>query len=146
MGEVRAQLRPSDEAQSPVLSASILTCLDESVPQDAFRPSYADRGQRIYLAHSLRRSLLPRLPRVEGEAGEGGWTSRADPEEWEKRFERPWLDLCTFGFDAPVEYMPHYGREIGRAVGIASLILCLDFEAAEKEGLLLGFVQYGIDL
>jgi hypothetical protein len=146
IGEVRAQLRPSDEAQSPVLSASILTCLDEAAPPDAFRPSYADRGQKIFLAHTLRRDLLPRLPRVQGDDGEGGWTSRADPEEWAKRFERPWLDICTFGFDAPVQYMPHYGREIGRAVGIASLILCLDFDSAEKERLLVGFVQYGIDL
>ena len=42
--------------------------------------------------------------------------------------------------------MPHYGREVGRAVGIASLVLMCDFPPEHKERLLVNFVQYGIDL
>jgi hypothetical protein len=140
MRELPAPLRPSDKAISPVRSASVLTCLPAPAPRDAFRPSYCDRRQTIYLARNLRRDLLPKLPRVK---------STPDLREWADRFQRPWLDVCFFGFDAPIEYMPHYGREIARAVGIASLMLMLDWpqeQQAERERLLINFVQYGIDL
>lgn len=144
VGELPAPLRPSDKSNSPVRSVSILTCLHRPVPQDAFRPSYCDRQQKIYLARDLRRDLLPRLPRMNG-----GLDHKPGPltiEEWAERFRMPWLDTCFFNFDSPIEYMPHYAREIGRAVGIASLLLMLDFPMSEKEKLLVNFVQYGIDL
>lgn len=144
VGELPAPLRPIDKSRSPVRSVSILTCLAEPVPQDAFRPSYCDREQKIYLARNLRRDLLPRLPRVNG--GLDHDSRPVSIEDWADRFRRPWIDTCFFGFDAPIEYMPHYGREVGRAVGIASLMLMLDYSAAEKEKLLVNFVQYGIDL
>jgi len=137
MRALPAPLRASDKAKSPVLTASVLTCLAEPVPKDAFRPSYGDRSQKIYLARDLRRDLLPSLRRPK---------HTPSIEEWAKRYERPWLDVCFYGFDAPIGYMPHYGREIGRASGIASLLLMLDFKPHEKERLLVGFVQYGIDL
>ena len=133
MGELPAPLRPADRSHSPVRSVAVLTCLAEPVPADAFRPSYCDRQQRIYLARNLRRELLPKLPPVEGPPGEAGWVSKADPKEWAVRFQRPWIDTCTFNFDVPAEYMPHYGREVGRAVGIASLVLMCDFPAEQKE-------------
>lgn len=126
-------------------SVSVLTCLSEPAPPDAFRPSYCDRTQKIYLARNLRRELLPRLPR----AGIPFELENGLPftlEDWANRFQRPWLDVCFFGFDAAIEYQPHYGREVGRAVGIAALLLCLDFQPEEKEKLLINFVQYGIDL
>ncbi|MHC4406322.1 MAG: hypothetical protein ACYTG0_42360 [Planctomycetota bacterium] len=144
--ELPAPLRPADRTISPVRSAAVLTCLSSPVPPDAFRPSYCDRQQEIYFARKLRLELLPKLPRVQGSPAEAGWVTRPDPEEWARRFQRPWIDTCSFGFDAPVEYMPHYGREIGRAVGIASLVLMLDYPEDEKEKLLVNFVQYGIDL
>ena len=146
MRELPAPLRPADRSHSPVRSVAVLTCLGEPVPADAFRPSYCDRQQRIYLARNLRRDLLPRLPPAEGPPGEAGWVSKADPQEWADRFQRPWIDTCAFNFDVPAEYMPHYGREVGRAVGIASLVLMCDFPAEQKERLLVNFVQYGIDL
>ena len=146
MRELPAPLRPADRSHSPVRSVAVLSCLAEPVPADAFRPSYCDRDQRIYLARNLHRELLPRLPRVEGPPGEAGWVAKADPHEWADRFQRPWIDTCTFNFDVPAEYMPHYGREVGRAVGIASLVLMCDFSPDEKERLLVNFVQYGIDL
>jgi hypothetical protein len=146
MRELPAPLRPADRSHSPVRSSAVVTCLGEPVPADAFRPSYCDRQQRIYLARNLRRDLLPRLPPAEGPPGEAGWVSKADPREWADRFQRPWIDTCAFNFDVPAEYMPHYGREVARAVGIASLVLMCDFPAEQKERLLVNFVQYGIDL
>ena len=122
-----APLRPADKAMSPVRSVSVLTCLAEAAPQDAFRPSYADYGKpTIYLARNLRRDLLPRLPRA-GIPFEMETGLKFTLTGWADRFQRPWLDVCFFGFDAAIGYQPHYGREVGRAVGIASLLLCLDF-------------------
>ena len=116
------------------------------MPADAFRPSYCDYNEpKLYLARKLRRELFPRLPR----AGIPMQMEMSGPftlDEWAQRFERPWLDTCFFGFDAAIEYQPHYGREVGRAVGVASLLLCLDYTPQEKERLLINFVQYGIDL
>jgi len=137
MGVLPAPLRPSDKAISPVRSVSVLTCLAEPVSPDAFRPSYCDRKQTVYLARNLRQDLLPSLPRVK---------STPDMREWADRYRRPWMDVCFFGFDAPIDYMPHYGRELGRAAGIATLMLMLDFPREEKEKLLINFVQRGIDL
>ena len=144
MGELPPPLRPKDKAVSPVRTAAVLTCLAKPVPPDAFRPSYCDREQKIYLARNLHRELLFNLAPVEGGLEQGPW--KITLEDWADRFQRPWLDVCFFGFDAPIDYMPHYGSEIGRSVGVASLVLLLDFPRERKERLLINFVQYGIDL
>ena len=160
-------LYPSKKARSPVASVSILTCLEKPVPPDAFRPSYcrpitgeyrfgkfiekpspgrfkewfnhSDKSliPKIYLVRNLRKEFLLELSPVK---------TVPNIREWALMFQKPWLDICFFGFDAPIEYMPDYGREIGRAAGIASLLLMLDFTPEEKEELLINFVQYGIDL
>ncbi|GMV80263.1 MAG: hypothetical protein AMXMBFR7_14470 [Planctomycetota bacterium] len=130
-------LRESDKNISPVGSVSILTCLKEPAPPDAFRPSYCDRGQKLYFARDLKRDLLPALERT---------PSAPKIEDFAKLYARPWLDVCFFSFDAPALYQPQYGRELGRAAGMGALLLCSNFTPAEKEPLLIGFVQRGIDL
>ena len=137
-------LRRSDKAGSPVKSACVLTCLASAAPEDAFRPSYCDRSQKIYLARNLKRNLLPSLPYGKDtfETDQGPLTLK----EFEDHYSRVWLDLVFFSFDAPAEYQPQYGRELGRAAGLASLILMTDLPADKKEKLLIGFVQNGIDL
>ena len=138
IGDFPPWLREGQETPvSPVRSVSVLTCLPAEVTPDAFRPSYADRTQRIYYGNTVRRDLLPRLPKV---------AHIPDLSNFAAHFRRPWLDICFFGFDAAVEYQATYGREVGRSVGMASLLLMLDFSAAEKEELLVNLVQYGIDL
>jgi hypothetical protein len=137
IGEIKRVLRPSDDTISPIRTASVLTCLSEPVPPDAFRPSYGDRSQAIFLSRNLRRDFLPNLEAV---------PSSPLLTEFEGYFQKPWIDANQFGFDFPIEYMPDYGREIGRAVSMASLLLTLDFTPEEKEPLLVYFVQYGIDL
>ena len=127
----------NEKPDSPVKTVSILTCLASPVSADAFRPSYCDRKQKIYYADSLRRNLLPRLPKVAGVP---------DLKTWAWHFRRPWMDVCYFGFDAATEYQAVYGREVARAVGMGTLMLMCNFTAAEKESLLLYTVQYGIDL
>lgn len=127
----------SDRATSPVYSISILTCLEKPVPADAFRPSYCDSSRKIYYYGDINYELLPKLEKVK---------NTPDIAIFAEHFRRPWVDICQFLFDAPVAYMPDYGREIARAVGMASLLLILDYPKETKEQLMIGLVQYGIDL
>jgi len=121
---------------SPVKTAAILTCVAEAQPADAFRPSYGDRKQKIYLARGLKRDLLPRLtpPR-----------HTPDLEKWIRIYQRPWINPCFFGFEHPMENMPHYGQWVGQAMSMAGLILMLDVDPELKERLLINVVQVGID-
>ncbi len=137
VGDLGRVLRPEDSTSSPVKSAAVLTCLANPVAPDAFRPSYGERNAPIYYSRNLRRRLLPRLDRV-----------AATPafSEFEGYFRRPWIDVLQYSFDAPIEYMPDYGREVTRVVAMASLLLMIDATAEQKEPLLVYFVQYGIDL
>ena len=139
IGDYQPWLREGEgeTPDSPVRSVSVLTCLAQAVSADAFRPSYADRTQKIYYAGTMRRDLLPRVPKV---------AHLVDIGTISEHFRRPWLDICFFAFDAAVEYQATYGREVGRSVGMATLLLMLDFTNAEKEPLLDNIVQYGIDL
>ena len=146
VGEIQNWLKKT-ASHSPIKSYSVLTCLAAAPPQDAFRPSYADgysKEQKLYLAKDLKRELLPRLAygknifKVE--------KGKLSLKELEDRFIRTWLDILFFEYDTPVEYMPGYPAETARAVGIATLALMTDLQSEEKEKLLLGVVQYGIDL
>ncbi len=137
-------LRKSVKSPCPVKSACVLTCLAAAAPADAFRPSYCDRSQKLYLARNLKRNLLPSLPY--GKDTFGTEQAVVTLKEFEDHYSRVWLDLVFFSFDAPVEYQPQYGRELGMAAGLASLILMTDLPPERKEKLLIGFVQNGIDL
>jgi hypothetical protein len=137
---LRAWLSSNDGTESICRTAAVLTCVSTPVATDAFRPSYCDRQQKLYYADSLRWNALPNLKRVKS-------MTNAKLHEWAWHFiNSPWLDVCFFGFDAPTDYMTHYSAETGRAVGIATLFLLCDFTRAEKDSLMKGLLQYGIDL
>ncbi|HUI91058.1 MAG TPA: FlgD immunoglobulin-like domain containing protein [Chitinivibrionales bacterium] len=137
---IQTWLAPGTGTESTDSIAAVLTCLTAPVPTDAFRPGYCDRTQKIYCGDSLRWNLLPNLARVKS-------MTPALLQEWSRHFYRsPWMDVCFFGFDAAVEYQVHYGREVARAVGIGTLFLICDFTKPEKDSLMIGLVQYGIDL
>jgi len=120
----------------PLKTAAILTCVAVPQPPDAFRPSYCDRRQRIYLARDLRRELLPNLPHVAG---------TPEVSKWLPVFQKPWLNTGFFSFDQPMENMPHYEQWICQAFASASLLLCVDLKPGAKERLLQNMVQVGID-
>ena len=121
---------------SPVKTAAVLACVAEAQPPDAFRPSYGDREQKIYLARNLRRNLLPQLPRP----------ANAPPlDTWIRVFQRPWINTCFFGFEQPMDNMPHYGQWVGQAQSMGGLMLMLDYKPQQKERLLINMVQVGID-
>ena len=125
-----------EEDSSPIKDAAVLTCVGEPQPADAFRPAFCDRTQKIYLARNLKREMLPALVRPADAAKIGDYI---------RYTQRPWLNTCFFGFEEPVENMPWYGREVGRVVGNAALLLCSNFTAQQKEPLLDNLVQVGID-
>lgn len=137
VGELPSAFRPSEPSISPVQSVSVLTCIERAVAPTAFRPSYCDRDQKIYYADSIHWNLLPQLQKV---------PNIPDLEILADHFQRPWLEVCFFSFDAAAEYQSQYGRETGRAAGMVTLALMLDFTSEEKERLLINFMQYGIDL
>ncbi|NLX60352.1 MAG: hypothetical protein GXY74_14845 [Phycisphaerae bacterium] len=121
---------------SPVKTAAVLTCMAEPQPADAFRPGYCDTTNRVYLARHLKRQMLRTLPKPE---------NAPKLETWVRVFQRPWVNLGFFGFDQPMENMPHYGQWVGQAQSMGGLMLMLDFTAEEKEPLLVNMVQVGID-
>jgi hypothetical protein len=139
--------RIGQDMRTPVRTVAALTCLKAPVTPDAFRPAYCGKEHRIYLARNLKRELLPMLPHQgvpftchQGRNDEA--FGIGDAARW---CQRPWIDIVMDEFGAPVENMPTYGAQVSRAVGLASLLLCLDFPPEEKEELLINFVQIGID-
>jgi len=121
-------------------TAAVLTCLAEEPPADAFRPCYAGTEKRIYRASDLRRDLLLNLAPVEG---------TPNYEQYARYFQRVWLDDQSTWLASrtyPSENGPDYGREHARLGSIGSLMLLLDAPMEQKEPLLIGFVQLGIDL
>ena len=135
--QLRNNIERGGEDCSPIRTAAVLTCLDAPQPPDAFRPAFCDRQGRIYLARNLKRQLLPTAAATK---------SLLDVQQYIRFTQRPWVGTCFFGFEEPVENMPQYGLEYGRVVGLSALLLCTDLKPAEKEPLLINFVQVGIDL
>jgi len=130
----------SDDTDSMLRTAAVLTCVAAAPATDAFRPPYAGSSKPIYLASNLRWDLLPSLPPV------SSTPTLASMERW---VERPWLDHVSswmMGATAPNENMAHYGREYARGVSMVGLRLMLNDSQAAKEQLMYNFVQLGIDL
>ena len=136
-GQLKGKVERGEDDSSPVRAAAVLTCVRVAQPPDAFRPAFCDRGQRIYRARDLRRELLPMAVAPK---------SLPDLNRFNRFTQRPWVGTCFFGFEEPVENMPQYGLDYGRVTGISALLLCANLKPAQKEPLLLNYVQIGIDL
>lgn len=141
------------KCQNVLKTAAVLTVLRKAPPKDAFRPCYAGTEKRIYRAGDLKWELLKQLPApsVEATAYTPSYELRL-PDEWEQMeryFQRPWLEHVTSWQQQqlnPSENQTNYGRENSRLVSLASLMLQLDVPRERKEKLLIGLVQYGIDV
>lgn len=138
--------------QNVLKTAAVLTVLDKAPPADAFRPPYAGTDKPIYRASQLHWELLKNLaaPKIDANAYARDYEARF-PDDWEQMeryFQRPWLEHVLDWPQQqlnPNENQPNYGREHGRLVSIASLMIHLDVPRERKEKLLVGLVQYGID-
>lgn len=125
--------------RGPLRTAAVLTCVSAPPPEDAFRPPYVGDAKPPFRAGGLRRDLLPRLA-LAGPV--------PDVRPYERYLERIWLDHLFEWPNRmmhPLENMPDYGREITHIVSTVSLLLLTDDPQRERERLLLGFVQLGID-
>ena len=128
------------EAQLALETAAVLTCLDKVPPEDAFRPAYAGTDKTIYETRDIQWSLLPNLKPVD-----------ATPD-WDKMarvYQRPWLDHIDewlIQFSAPGQNQAAYGGVVTYMNSYASLMLLLDGPREQKQKLMIGFLQYGIDL
>lgn len=129
-------------SRSVLRTAAVLTSLSAPPPEDAFRPTYVGSEKRLYRFRSLRWDRLLTLPVPE--------TAVPSWEQLARYFERPWLDHLNGAWQGqwllPTENQPSYGREFARIVSIATLMLQLDVPKERKRDLLVGLVQYGIDL
>ena len=135
-------------------SAAILTVLASAAPAGSFRPPYCGTNKTIQFNKSdLNYGKLKNLAPVEHTPSltqpygtEGSGVAYQTPLQW---FERPWIDHGTEDpgrFIRPLNNCPDYGREISRYTNWTALLLNLNFTQTDKEPLLVGITQYGIDL
>lgn len=120
-------------------SAAILTCVAEVPPVKAFRPPYVGPSKPYYLADNLQWGILPHLSIP---------TSTPSLMNYTRYFQRPWIDHQDIGYSRsmhPADNMPNYGQSLCGMVGDAALLLCLDYTDTQKQNLLAGLVQIGID-
>jgi len=137
------------EGRTRLQTAAILTVLNSPAAEGSFRPPYTNTSKTMrFNKNQLNYALLARLtpvadtPRLAEQAGD------AQTESVERMFQRPWLDHVPNWlnrYNHPIENLPDYGREISAQVGIAALILNLNYTNQEKETLLIRLVQLGID-
>lgn len=121
-------------------TAAVLTCLDKAPPADAFRPPYAGTNKTIYQAKDIHWDLLPNLKPV---------PATPDWNQVARVFERPWLDHTdswTVQMTGPGLNQPNYGGGFAFMTSRASLMLMLDGPKDQKEKLMIGYLQLGIDL
>ncbi|NLX60564.1 MAG: hypothetical protein GXY74_15920 [Phycisphaerae bacterium] len=133
-----------------IKTGAILTCVAAPLPADAFRPALHDREQTIFLSRNIRRELMYALPLTKALPQAGttpkvkSWDEALD--RWARIFQRPWVDFDQWGWVNPEDNMPEYGQWVTHATAIAALMLHLDIPAEAKEKILVGYLQYGIDL
>ena len=128
------------EEQLALDTIAVLTCLDKTPPADAFRPPYSGANKTIYETKDIQWNLLPNLKPVEGTPD---WAKMA------RVYQRPWIDHIgewLIQYTAPGQNQPAYGGVVTYMNSYASLMLMLDGPREEKQKLMIGFLQYGIDL
>ena len=129
-----------------IKSYQILTVVGEAPPTGSFRPPYIGAGSRASRwkvsdldytkLNSLNSAPLTSRPNIATIAGYFSNVWYEQNLDWTGRFTHP---LYMGGYSG-------FGREIAISTGDAALLLNLDYTNAEKENLLIGLVQYGIDI
>ncbi|MEJ5260058.1 MAG: LamG-like jellyroll fold domain-containing protein [Anaerohalosphaeraceae bacterium] len=124
-----------------IRTAAVLTVVQTPPPAGAFRPPYCGTNKTsLYTVSNLDYSKLARLTPVPGAP------TLATAETW---FQKVWLDhkgTWTGRYLHPSDNMPDYGRDLAHQTTAAALILNLNYTNAQKETLLIRYVQLGIDL
>jgi hypothetical protein len=121
--------------------AAVLTVLSALAAPGSFRPPYCGTDKTIkFNEAALDYTLLQSLAPVSG---------TPPLASVEAMFAAPWIDHqgdWVARYQHPSLNMPDYGREMHTNIGIGALMLHLNFTNAQKETLLIRYVQLGIDL
>lgn len=132
--------RPSEISKTAVKTAAILTVLSQAPAEGSFRPPYSGTDKTIYFNKSdLDYTKLSNLTE------QTGAPSLSTAAAW---FEKPWIDHVGNWYGDqihPSDNMSNYGREMAHKTSQAALLLNCAYSNAEKETLLVRYVQLGID-
>ena len=128
-------------------TAAVLTCLPKPADSTMFRPPYAGTRKPLFDSDDLKRELLPALVPAEGKfCTNRGAKGKTPCQQFARYFQRPWL-LHVWDYLGrsvhPVENMPGYHKSVHAVITDASLLLVCNYP--DREGLLINFVQLGID-
>jgi len=125
----------------------ILTVVESAPASNSFRPPYQSSGSRAstWTKSDLKYNKLASLPKTQVST-----YLLPNKTALEDAFSKVWFEYSSSWQSrfTHTSYMAFsgYGREIADNTGDAALMLNLDYTAAEKESLLIGLVQYGIDI
>lgn len=141
---VSAVSAPAYQQWGMIQSYSVLTVVSAPPAAGSFRPSYTGNGSRAsrWKESDLNYGALQRLSRT--------GMSLPSMTDLASDFQRTWfeIDLAWTGryMHTPYQALNGYGKDMAIKTGNAALLLNLDYTNAEKRDLLVGLVQYGIDI
>lgn len=124
----------------------MLTVLSETPPPNFFRPPYCGtNGSIIAVEADINYANLPSLAKPTGVT----WPASLSTLGVHEKLSRVWVETNT---EYTGEYVrassnqPSYGRDMARRTEAAMLYACLDYSNEQKREVLLGLIQYAIDL
>lgn len=135
--------RADTVAYTKIDTYAVLTVVSTPPAAGSFRPPYIGSGSR---ASAFNASQLDytKLQKLAPPSGTPDLTTVAN------HFDRLWYeqDLTWTGREMRTSYMASngYGKDMAIKTGDAALLLNLNYTNAQKEALLIRFVQYGIDI
>lgn len=135
------QIHPDDGAysQTGIEQAAILTVLSSAPASGSFRPGLCDTSNVIYNESDIDWTLLKNLAPVSG---------APTLAYLENKFARPWIDHFKGwpGRDIHPHYnMQDYGGKLVGDTGRAALTVNCNYTQAEKEPIVIGLIQNGLD-
>jgi hypothetical protein len=140
-----------------LLTVAVLTVLDTIPPANSFRPAYCGHNKTVkFNKADLDYTKLGGYPLIgstgilaKGAGPHGVNDELYQGDTYERMVERPWLD---FGYDMMGSYMhPQYNMQpdgawlAGQVSEIALVLNSGNYTNAQKEKLMIGLVQIGID-
>ncbi|MDB6093007.1 MAG: hypothetical protein JWM32_569 [Verrucomicrobia bacterium] len=132
---------PTPGIRPQLTDAAVLTVLAAAPPANSFRPPYCGPNKTIIATEAdIDYSKVRSLPKP---------SSTPDIAVVSSHFVRPWIDINTEWIGRewhPSNNQEDYGREIGKQLSEALLILQLNFTNAQKRELMVRLLQYGMDI
>jgi len=139
--------------QMALETVAILTVMNEVPNVGDFRPAYAGESKQVkFNVSDIDYSILGSIPLVGInilDLSRGLTKDASQDETFERMVERPWIDfaLDTSGsYMHPEKNIPGDGSQISKQVSQIALILnSSNYNNKEKQKLLIGLIQIGID-